>query len=154
MPRGRPRKPARVLEMSGAFRKNPARRRARAEELAPQRGLGEPPEEWTREEAVNGRCAHLLRIWRKVVEQDQVLHVLNCSHWLLVKNLCLLQYKIERANEGHGKATSSDYTAVKASLAAIGQTPVDSSRVAEAVRVPNRDDAARRQVAGWGEFAG
>lgn len=41
---GRPRKPTAILEMSGAFKKDPQRRDARAAEPIPQGPIGEPPE--------------------------------------------------------------------------------------------------------------
>lgn len=39
----RPRKPSKVLEFTGAFKKNPARRAQREGEPTPRGGLGEPP---------------------------------------------------------------------------------------------------------------
>lgn len=52
----RPRKPTALLEFTGAFRKDPQRRRARSSEPKLEKGLGEPPtwldavavEEWWR----------------------------------------------------------------------------------------------------------
>jgi len=49
----RPRKSTRVLELIGAFKKNPKRRRQREREPQPKLGLGKPPgtfdaEEWAR----------------------------------------------------------------------------------------------------------
>lgn len=155
MPRGRTPKPLNVLEMSGAVRKNPGRyreRKAAAKQLPP---LGPPPIEWVEGKDVNPRLAHMLRIWEEIVAQDQsALRVLNVSHRMLVKNTCLLQYKVERANAGHGKATSGDYAQIEKNLAKMGMTPADSSRVAGAVRVPEHDAGARRAPGGWGEFAG
>lgn len=40
----RPRKPSNVLEMAGAFKKNPDRRRAREQEPEPAGDIGDPPE--------------------------------------------------------------------------------------------------------------
>ena len=151
---GRPRKPTQVLEISGALRKNPQRRRARAVELAVPSGLGPPPAEWTEGAKASQRFIELLRTWAQIEAQD-VLGVLNRSHWLLVKNTCQLQYKIDRACAGFGKATSGDYAQVKSNLAAMGQTPIDSSRVAEAVRVPDRGGAhSQRPGSSWGEYVG
>ncbi|MDE2099265.1 MAG: hypothetical protein KGL39_18570, partial [Patescibacteria group bacterium] len=157
VPGGRPPKPLKVLEMSGATRKNPARYRARKAagrlKLPP---LGPPPEEWVKDAESNGRCAALLRIWSDIVSQDAAcLRVLNASHRLLVKNTCQLQYKVDRAIAGFGKATSGDYAQIKSNLAAMGMTPVDSQRVAEAIRVPERGDAvSQRGGGGWGELVG
>lgn len=149
----RPRKPAQVLELSGAFRKNPARKRDRAAELAVKPGIGDPPSDWVKDAEHNGRCASLLALWNEIVAQD-VLRVLNLSHRILVENTCHLMYKIRRASMGYGKATSGDYAQVKANLAAMGMTPVDSPRVAEAVRVPDRQQDRDRPGASWGEYVG
>jgi hypothetical protein len=149
---GRPRKPTAVLEMSGAFRKNPARKRARAGEPRVSAGLGDPPADWVKDAEINGRCAALLRIWEEIVTQD-VLGVLNISHRILVRNTCQLQYKVDRASAGYGKATSGDYAQIKSNLAAMGMTPVDSSRVAESVRVPDRGNKKPASGA-WGELVG
>lgn len=151
----RPRKPAKVLELSGAFRKNPQRRRARAAELGIQSGLGDPPKEWTDGAEHNGRLRDLVEIWNQFKAQD-VLGVLNISHRFLVEQACYLVWKIRRANAGYGKATSGDHAQLKSTLAALGQTPVDSPKVAEAVRVPQRDEGGQRKSAagGWGQLVG
>jgi hypothetical protein len=137
--------------MSGAFKKNPARRRARAAELRITSSLGGPPAEWLEGAESNGRFKGLLQAWSDIVAQD-VLHVLNLSHRLLVENTCHLMYKIRRAGAGYGKATSGDFAQVASNLAKMGMTPVDSSRVQGAVRVPTRAAAAPRSA--WGELVG
>lgn len=156
MPGGRPKKPLNVLEMSGATRKNPQRYRGRkgaAKMKLPP--LGSPPDEWTQGAEHNGRLAALLALWNEIVEQDAVcLKVLNASHRILVRNTCLLQYKVEQANKGNGKATSGDFAQIKSNLAAMGMTPVDSPRVAEAVRVPEKSGERPSGAGGWGELVG
>lgn len=156
--RGRKPKPTKVLEMSGAFKHNPARKRARAAKPTTGSPLGDPPAEWTEGAAAGSPSdVAVLKIWRRVVDQDRaVLKVLNASHWLLVKNYCELQYKVDRARKGYGKATSGDWSNLKSYLAAMGMTPIDSSHVGEAVRVPERGipPAGRRREPGWGELVG
>lgn len=151
----RPRKPAKVLELSGAFKKNPQRRRAREAELRVSSGLGAPPREWVESKEHNGRCRDLIELWDQIIAQD-ILGVLNVSHRMLVENTCYLMWKIRRANAGYGKATSGDSAQLKANLAAMGQTPIDSQRVAEAVRIPQRDDGGPRKSpsGSWGELVG
>lgn len=149
----RPFKPARVLELSGAFRKNPARKKAREAQLCVQLGIGAPPAEWVEKSGVSSRSKALLTLWEQVVAQD-VLRVLNVSHRLLVENTCYLMYKIRLASMGSGKATSGDFAQVTASLTAMGQTPISSPRVAEAVRIPEREGAQSRPGSGWGEYVG
>jgi len=153
MAAGRPRKPFNVLELSGAFKKNPARRRARVAEPHISVGLGEPPQEWVENAEHSQRCKELTEIWRQIVAQD-VLHVLNISHRILVENTCHLMYKIRRASKGLGKATSGDFAQVKSNLASMGMTPIDSPRVAEAVRIPDRGGKEAKSSGGWGELVG
>lgn len=159
MPGGRPPKPLNVAIISGAVAKNPQRYRARQaaanKVAAPQ--IGPPPQEWLEQLPHNGRCVHLVRIWNDFVEQDRIgLKVLNATHRILVRNAAMLQYKIERANDGYGKATSGDYSNLRSYLATMGMTPVDSPRVAEAVRIPDRDGATAATGSGparWGAYA-
>lgn len=155
MPAGRPRTPISIADISGATRKNPQRyRERRTAAQIKQRGIGKPPKEWVDGAKTNARCATLVGIWKEIVGQD-VLHVLNLSHRILVENTCHLMYKIRRASMGYGKATSGDYAQVKSNLAAMGMTPVDSPRVAEAVRVSDPDaPAGKRRAEGWGELVG
>jgi hypothetical protein len=152
---GRPRNPDKVQEISGAWKKNPQRRRVQPDALKNAGKIGSPPEEWTADAEISGRCKEMLRIWNQVVAQD-VLGVLNISHRMLVENTCHLMYKIRRASMGYGKATSGDFAQVKANLAAMGMTPVDSPRVADSVRIPERGDGSSRSRsgAGWGEYVG
>jgi len=153
---GRPRKPAQVLELSGAFRKNPSRRRERAAELAIKPGIGDPPAEWIQGAEHNARLAHLLKLWNEIIAQD-ILRVLNVSHRALVETTCYLMYKVRQASAGYGKATSGDFARILSNLATMGMTPVDSPRVAEAVRVPDRGPGsapASRSGTSWGEYVG
>ncbi len=149
MPGGRPRKPAEVLEMSGAFKKNPARKRARAAILTRAAALGDPPAEWMEGAEHNPRCAGLLKAWLEIVAQD-VYRKLNVSHRILVENTCHLIYKIRRASQGYGKATSGDHAQVTSNLAKMFMTPVDGPRAAEAAQATDRT----RPGSGWGELVG
>lgn len=152
---GRPRKPDKVQEISGAWKKDPQRRRKPAAELLNAAALGDPPVEWATEAEHNARCAALLRNWQQIVDQDRVLKVLNCSHRVLVETTCLLMYKIRRASMGYGKATSGDYARITSHLAAMGMTPIDSPKVAEAVRAPERGGSGGAgRSGGWGELVG
>ena len=152
---GRPRKLEIVKELSGTYRKNPNRRPPpSAKEVSS--GLGDPPSDWIEAAKHNQRFVELLKTWRQIVDQD-VLRVLNISHRQLVKNFCGLQYKVDRAVAGYGKMTSGDFAQLRAYGAEIGQTPLSSPRVADAVRVPDRPGAATqgaRPGAGWGELVG
>jgi hypothetical protein len=152
---GRPRNPDKVQEISGAWKKNPQRRRVQSEAVKNAAGIGKPPDEWVKDAETNGRCKELLRTWNQILAQD-VLGVLNISHRILIENTCHLMYKIRRASQGYGRATSGDFAQVKANLAAMGMTPADSSRVAESVRIPERGGTSSQSKpgSGWGEYVG
>ena len=151
---GRPRKPAKVLELSGAFRKNPARKKAREGELKIGTPLGPPPAEWVEKAANSQRCKELLEAWHQILAQD-VLGVLNISHRMLVESQCYLIYKIRQASKGSGKATSGDFAQLKSNMGSMGQTPDRSAAVAEAVRIPDRGGSGgSKRPSGWGEYVG
>jgi len=152
---GRPRNPDNVQEISGAWKHNPHRRRKAPRGVRNTGELGPAPSEWIEKAKISGRCAELLSTWLQIVAQD-VLGVLNVSHRLLVENTCYLQYKIRLASKGIGKATSGDHAQMKANLAAMGQTPADSARVAEGVRLPGQGSGSSGERPGgaWGDYVG
>ncbi|WP_420239249.1 hypothetical protein ACOBR2_06630 [Telmatobacter bradus] len=156
MPGGRPPKPLKVLEMSGALKKNPKRARARAAKatkvvLPP---IGPPPEEWTSQAEKVGRCRKLVACWHELIEQDRVLKVLNSSHRALLRMACVLQYQIDEAVRLKGRAPSGDFAQLKSTLSAMGMTPVDSSHVMGAVRERDPDAGSRHSADGpnWGQY--
>lgn len=63
---GRPRKPTAVLEMSGAFRHNPARKRARAAEPKVLGSLGGPPAHFLEPSGVMNKYPE---IWNELAAQ-------------------------------------------------------------------------------------
>jgi hypothetical protein len=153
---GRPPKLEIVKELSGAYKKNPQRRKKRVLDTVAAEGALEPPKEWIEGAKHNQRYVDLVSSWREIVAQD-VLGVLNPSHRMLVESTCYLIMKIRRANAGLGKSTSGDSAQLKSNLAAMGQTPIDSSRVAEAVRIPDRTPGASApggSGGGWGQYVG
>lgn len=66
---GRPPKPTNLLELTGAFRKDPARRRKRGNEPQPPGPIGEPPAGFLIQEPATGyqRAAKLLKLWQESV---------------------------------------------------------------------------------------
>jgi hypothetical protein len=142
--------PAKLVEFSSGYRKNPARKRARAREPKIKAGLGEPPAEWTEGAQANARLQALLLNWQELVAQD-VCRVLNRSHRDLVELACHLKYRIRRASAGYGRATSGDFSQLTTLLGKMGMTPVDSARVAGSVRVA---DPTRTAAGEWGEYVG
>lgn len=151
---GRNRKPVGVLEFSPGYRRNPARKRARAGEPKIKAGLGDPPAEWAAGAEHNARFAGLLTAWQEIAAQD-VCRVLNCSHRDLVEIACHLKYKIRRASAGYGKATSGDFSQLTNVLGKMGMTPVDSSRVSGSVTLPGQGPSSESaQSRNWGELVG
>lgn len=67
---GRPRKPTRVLELSGAFKKNPQRRREREGEPEANEPLGDPPDRL--DEAERARWIELSRDYTWLGRADRV----------------------------------------------------------------------------------
>jgi hypothetical protein len=118
---GRPRKPTRVLEMSGAFRKDPARGRARANEPRPTTAVGDPPVDFLN--SFSPTAKRHLEIWRQFVEQAPEGVLTGCDRQMLA-NACRLQAQIER-----GGASAGMYSQMRAYLGEMGMTPASRSKV-------------------------
>jgi hypothetical protein len=68
---GRPRKPTQLHELSGAFEKDPQRKRARAQEPKSEDPIGPPPQHWDVPDGAL-RCQEFQRlraIWEELVVQ-------------------------------------------------------------------------------------
>ena len=104
----RPRKPTALLEASGAFRKNPARRRARLNEPEGTGPIGEPPE-WLN--AGEREC------WRELVA-DAVPGVLTRSDNNFVALLASLYAKVKAR-----KVSAAIYVQFRRGLSELGLTP-------------------------------
>lgn len=133
------RKPSALLEASGAFDKNPSRRRARENEPIPEGELGNPPAEWVRDKGVKQRCADLFDIWTEIVSQAPP-GVLTSADRMHVETLCYLMYRIRRAVAGYGKATAGDFNQLNKGLAQIGMIPSERSRVHGKKKQPEGED--------------
>jgi hypothetical protein len=70
--RGRPPTPTEVLEINGGFTHNPARRRARQNELKSPRGIGAPPKHWMIPEPELGwiRAKKWREMWEEIKTED------------------------------------------------------------------------------------
>lgn len=78
--RGRPRKPTKVLELSGAFERNPKRRKARANEPEPVGVLGDPPD--VLDEAEKARWLEIDEACPWLASSDRALVELACELWM------------------------------------------------------------------------
>lgn len=120
----RPRKPTNVLELSGAFRKNPSRGRARSNEPRPTDDVGPPP----------GRLgADVTEAWNELVamahpgtlsSSDRAFMEYAAKVWLAVKSSDEIDPKLGIRFE--------------AVIARLGMSPADRSRVA--VRKPKSEE--------------
>ena len=122
------RKPTALLEASGAFDKNPGRRREREGEPVSEGPIGEPPADWLAGAAINARLAAQVELWREIVEMAQ-FGVLSSMDRIFVESTVFLMYKIRRAAAGLGKATSGDFAQLNKNLAQMGCIPSERSRV-------------------------
>lgn len=110
----RPRTPTAVLELKGAFRKNPARGRARAGEPKVDRPLGSPPDSLSVE---------VHAAWCELEEMTPDGVLTYADRWL-VEMAARLMDLVRR-----GLAETKDYSALMRCLASMGLTPVDRSKI-------------------------
>jgi len=121
--RGRPPKPTKILELSGAYAKNPQRRRARAAiELKVDGELGGPPQIWIDKAAHSQESLELLGIWYELVEQAPA-GILTSADRLFVELACRLMYKVR-----FRKSTAGDYAQLNRYLEQIRLTPSGRAR--------------------------
>ena len=94
---GRPRKPTQELELSGAFEKDPQRKRARSQEPKSEVPIGPPPQNWDVPDGAL-RCQEFQRlrvIWEELVSQAPP-GVLSSSDRLHLEVVCGLVHKYRR----------------------------------------------------------
>lgn len=116
----RPRKPEKILEITGAYKKHPERRRKNVP--SPDAGIGNPPP--TLEE---GPCG----VWQELVS---VVTSGVLANWdtFLVEQACILIYE-SRVNK---RFPSSDRALLLKCLSDMGLTPASRSKVV----APDRED--------------
>lgn len=113
---GRPRKPTNILNLTGAFDKNPARRKARANEPKDLGELGDPPQRLNAEQ---------LKAWNEIVE-NAAYGVLTKSdrHSLEITAVLLAEFW-----ETGALMTGTHLNILNTSLGKMGLNPSDRSRV-------------------------
>lgn len=125
---GRPRKPTKLLELGGAFEKNPQRRR---QEPEPHGELLDPPK-WM---APGER-----EIWYqflKALPEGMVFEIDFAIFELAVKLTTRMRHEFDRM-------TASEMNTLRGALAQLGFTPADRSRVMVKPKTDEPD--------GWDEF--
>jgi len=140
------RKPTAMLEASGAFNKNPSRRRDREDEPIPEGPLGGPPEDWLEGAAAgSAQCQAWIKIWEEVTAMAQ-FGVLSSMDRIHTENICYLQHRIRRMARGYMKWSTSDFNELNKHLGQIGCIPSERSRV--------KGQTKTAEVAGeWAELA-
>lgn len=132
----RPRKPTKVLELTGALRKNPQRRRERAQEPTVEAPLGPPPERL-------GQRTHRL-------VEDPALFGALCveawhelqSHapWLTAADRVLLEtLAVWVAEDWLGLLPTQLVPSKLRALGMLGLTPADRSKVKAPPEAPKRN---------------
>lgn len=123
---GRNRKPSALLELNGAFKRNPSRGRARANEPKPSPGLGEPPARLSEKER---------EAWGEIVDHAAP-GVLCKSDRLIVEGCARILAKWWKEGSGGRYGVSvGEQSLLWQGLAKLGFTPTDRSKVA----VPSND---------------
>lgn len=113
---GRPRKPTNILELTGTFGKNPARRKERANEPKDLDGLGDPPKRLSGEQ---------LKAWIEIVENAPFGVLTKGDRHSVEITAVLLAEFWEYGAEMKG----SNLSLLNTSLAKLGMNPSDRTRV-------------------------
>lgn len=142
--RGRPPKPTRILEMSGSFKRNPKRRRERANE--PESGklfASAPPAEFLIAEPAMGyqRAARLLREWNQLALEGP--DISYASRGTII-SLCMIKADMWRLPEGSKRLSQLTNTEDKL-RSSLGLTEVSRPKVNAA---NNRANGNRSGLAG------
>ena len=120
MPAGRPPKPTAVLELTGAFKKNPARAQDRAEEPRPLNPVGEPPPSLS---------AGAKKCWLEIVSLLPFGVAYDSDRIALeqyAETLAFCRMHKWRADKG---VDSKTLVRMEAMYARFGMTPADRSRI-------------------------
>ena len=122
-----PRKPTAVHELSGAFKHNPARRRARANEPVPDGPLVEPPDH------LPPRVAYF---WKFIVSVSSK-RVLGTSDTIAVE--VAARFMAEVNNPKTSSLAANNY--LRIALVELGMTPASRSKVMQLPFVPPPGEA-------------
>lgn len=120
----RPRTPTKVLEMRGAFQRNPKRRKEREHEPQVTAPLGKPPD--CLNEAQRARWEEIAKWCTWLMQPDRLLVELIAREWVRVRD----------------NAADADQKLLLAAMARLGLTPTDRSKI-YAPDVPKVDRKAR-----------
>jgi hypothetical protein len=111
---GRPRKPTAILELTGAFKRNPQRKRARAGEPIATGETGCPPVHFDEP---------LSAIWYEIIGVVPA-GVLTAADRILLELTCTLIQGLRTQTSERG-----DKALLKSCLASLGMSPAERSRI-------------------------
>jgi len=123
---GRPRKPTAVLELTGAFQKDPQRRRDH--EPKPQGPIGDPPADFD---------DVLMVLWRELLGMVPAGVLAVADRWLL-ELTCRTMREVKR-----GHALAAEKNLLLSCLSRMGLTPADRSRIAVPKEKPEIDELGK-----------
>ncbi|MDP9267275.1 MAG: P27 family phage terminase small subunit [Acidobacteriota bacterium] len=124
---GRPRKPTEILELNGAFKKDPQRRKGRENEPRPTGPLGDPPESFEKEEKA---------MWFEISAQIPAGVATNADR-ISFELMCKIASKVREEGIGgrHG-ASVGEVAQLNNLLGSFGLKPADRSKIS----VPKRPE--------------
>jgi len=122
----RPRKPTAVLELTGAFQKDPQRKRPY--EPQPTGSLGEPPVDFD---------DVLKALWRDLVRMVPPGVLTNADRWL-VELACRTMREVKS-----GQALAAEKNLLLSCLSRMGLTPADRSKIAVTQEKEELDELAQ-----------
>lgn len=114
---GRPRKPTKILELSGAFNNKPGRREDRGNEPEPTGEIGPPPKHFKRKA--------LKDIWQEIINITPP-GVLTNADRIHLEMIC---YALEAYRRNPSEFLAARHTRLEAMLGKIGLSPADRSKV-------------------------
>lgn len=122
----RPRKPTAVLKLTGAFKKDPQRKRLH--EPKPTGSLGDPPADFD---------DYLKALWRDLVRMVPAGVLTNADRWL-VELACRTMRDVKK-----GTALASERNLLLSCLSRMGLTPADRSKIAVPKEKEELDELAQ-----------
>jgi hypothetical protein len=127
MPSGRPPKPLKFHEISGAMAKNPQRFRDRGAEPTVEQRLGDPPADWVSRSETSPEYRKLVAAWKKITARIAMLPdgVVTAADDLGVELACRLLVRIEG-----GYAKTAEISQYRALLSELGLTATGRARLA------------------------
>lgn len=124
----RPRKPTKILELSGSFKGRPGRKAQRQAEPVPVAGAGNPPRYMTTDQK---------KVWREIVKKTPE-GVITAMDRCTLEIVVTLLHRFREATSGKSeRLQGAELSALMRGLSSLGMTPADRSKVS----VPVKQDA-------------